>query len=82
MERKRFYVVCRGFHKGLFDAWWKCENEVIGYRHAKYKGFAKLEDAIIYILDEMDLGNYILSVGGLFQTFDRFDHFLDAIENL
>ncbi len=44
-ERKRFYVVWKGRKTGIFSSWDEARRQVEGYPNARYKGFARREDA-------------------------------------
>ena len=44
-ERKRFYVVWKGRKTGIFSSWEAAKKQVEGFPNARYKGFARREEA-------------------------------------
>ena len=42
---KKYYVVKRGHHAGVYYSWSDCQKEVTGFPGAIYKGFAKKAEA-------------------------------------
>jgi len=44
-ERKRFYVVWKGRKTGIFSSWEAARQQVEGFPNARYKGFARREEA-------------------------------------
>jgi len=44
-ERKRFYVVWKGRKIGIFTSWEEARKQVEGFPQARYKGFARREEA-------------------------------------
>ena len=44
-ERKRFYVVWKGRKTGIFSSWEAARKQVAGFPNARYKGFARREEA-------------------------------------
>jgi ribonuclease HI len=49
MAKKNFYAVKVGKITGIFKTWEECKASVDGYSGAKYKGFAKKEEAEEYL---------------------------------
>lgn len=50
MSRKNFYSVARGLTTGIFTDWSKCELSVHRFRHAVYKGFKTIDEAIQFLI--------------------------------
>ncbi len=42
---KKYYVVWRGFHPGIYNSWEACQKEVSGYEGAQFKSFNSFEEA-------------------------------------
>ena len=42
---KKYYVVKRGHHTGVYYSWSDCQKEVTGFPGAIYKGFATQAEA-------------------------------------
>lgn len=81
--RKNFYVIARGKKKGIFDSWSECEYLVAGVRGAKYKGFYNLDDAVDYIVAEIDDGvGYIIDLGGKREWYRTYHEFMDALQKI
>ena len=49
MAKKQYYVVLKGRTPGIYQNWEDCEKQVKGYKKAKFKGFATIEQAQQYI---------------------------------
>lgn len=45
MSKKKYYVVWKGRHPGIFDSWDACKAEIEGVKNAQYKSFNSLEEA-------------------------------------
>lgn len=45
MSKKKFYVVWKGIHPGVYDTWEECKLQVTGFENAKYKSFETNEAA-------------------------------------
>lgn len=45
----KYYAVKVGNHPGIFETWEECNENIKGYKGAKYKSFKLLEEAEIYI---------------------------------
>jgi ribonuclease HI len=43
MSRKKWYVVWKGRHPGIYNSWEACKAEVEGFEKAVYKGFPTME---------------------------------------
>ncbi len=52
-EKKKYYVVLRGFQTGITDNWEQCKNMVQQYSGNQYRGFYTLNEAIHWIDDYM-----------------------------
>ena len=44
-EKKKYYVVWRGFRPGIYPSWETCKKQIYGYEGAQYKSFSSLEEA-------------------------------------
>lgn len=44
-KKKKFYVVWKGKHPGIFESWKDCKAQIEGYKGAQYKSFATFEEA-------------------------------------
>ena len=44
-KKKKFYVVWRGRHPGIFESWDDCKAQIAGYKGAQYKSFTTFEEA-------------------------------------
>lgn len=38
-NKKKYYVVWKGKHPGIYDSWEKCKAEIEGFKNAEYKAF-------------------------------------------
>jgi viroplasmin and RNaseH domain-containing protein len=45
VAKKNFYAVKVGRKIGVFDTWAECKKSIDGFPHAKYQGFATIEEA-------------------------------------
>ena len=43
--KKKYYVVKKGRHPGVYFSWPDCQKEVQGFPHAVFKGFASKKEA-------------------------------------
>ena len=81
---KKYYVVERGRHKGFFDNWDACKEEVHGYRGSRFCSFEDLEEAVVYAsFGVCNGGGYIIDHGGsrkYYKTFEEYIEELDKIE--
>lgn len=50
----KFYAVARGRIPGIYSSWGECQEQVHQYPDAKFKKFAKVEDAVQFIKDNTD----------------------------
>ncbi|CAG2223371.1 unnamed protein product [Mytilus edulis] len=50
MSTKKFYSVARGVTIGIFTEWSRCEQSVHRFKHAVFKGFKSLDQAINFLL--------------------------------
>ena len=48
MAKKNFYAVTVGRKIGIYESWQDCQQNIKGFRNAKYQGFAKLDDALTW----------------------------------
>jgi len=44
-NKKKYYVVWKGFQTGIFESWEACKNSIHGFKGAEYKSFKTLEQA-------------------------------------
>lgn len=61
MPKRKYYAVFSGRVPGIYNTWSDCKKQVIGFKHAKYRGFTKRDDAEAY-LKEGDTSATISSV--------------------
>ncbi len=59
MKKVKYYVVIRGRIKGILLSWEDCKNSVKAYPNSKYKAFDKANDAINFLVNEIDIVNSI-----------------------
>ena len=52
MSNKKFYAVKNGRKKGIFNTWAECQEQVKGFKGAKFKSFSSLEEAENFIKDD------------------------------
>lgn len=45
MAKKKFYVVWKGKHPGIFDTWADCKAQIEGFKGAQYKSFSTFAEA-------------------------------------
>lgn len=45
MAKKKFYVVWEGKNKGIYQSWKECQQQIEGFKGAKYKSFKTKENA-------------------------------------
>lgn len=45
MAKKKFYVVWKGKHPGIFETWADCKAQIEGYKSAQYKSFSTFAEA-------------------------------------
>lgn len=45
MAKKKFYVVWKGKHPGIFETWADCKAQIEGYKGAQYKSFSTFAEA-------------------------------------
>lgn len=50
--KKKYYAVKTGKVPGIFESWDECKASVDGFPKAKYKGFATIEEARVYLGDD------------------------------
>jgi len=53
----KFYAVKEGRQKGIFETWDECEQQVKGYKGARYKSFSKKQEAIDFLNDQVPVIN-------------------------
>ena len=64
--KAKYYVVSRGFQRGITDEWKECTGMVKGYPGNVYRGFGSLGEAADYletVMPEYE-GPYICRIGG------------------
>ena len=44
-KKKKFYVVWKGKHPGIFETWEDCKAQITGYKGAQYKSFTTFTEA-------------------------------------
>lgn len=44
-KKKKFYVVWKGKHPGIFETWDDCKAQITGYKGAQYKSFSTFDEA-------------------------------------
>ena len=44
-KKKKFYVVWKGKHPGIFETWDDCKAQITGYKGAQYKSFSTFAKA-------------------------------------
>lgn len=44
-KKKKFYVVWKGKHTGIFQSWDDCKSQIEGYKGAQYKSFPTFAEA-------------------------------------
>lgn len=44
-KKKKFYVVWKGKHPGIYDSWDDCKAQITGYKGAQYKSFSTFKEA-------------------------------------
>lgn len=47
MAKRKFYVVWKGRRTGVFENWDECNNQIHGFKGAKYKSFLTKEEALV-----------------------------------
>lgn len=45
MPKRKYYVVWKGRHNGIFNTWAECEDQVRGYAGAEYRAFESHQEA-------------------------------------
>lgn len=45
MAKKKFYVVWKGKHPGIFESWADCKAQIEGFKGAQYKSFSSFAEA-------------------------------------
>jgi len=45
MAKKKFYVVWEGKKRGVYNTWKECQQQIVGFKGAKYKSFKTKENA-------------------------------------
>ena len=45
MAKKKFYVVWKGKHPGIFESWADCKAQIEGFKGAQYKSFPTFAEA-------------------------------------
>ncbi|WP_318343786.1 ribonuclease H family protein [Flagellimonas baculiformis] len=45
MAKKKFYVVWKGKHSGIFETWADCKAQIDGFKGAQYKSFSSFAEA-------------------------------------
>jgi len=62
MSKKKCYAVLRGRRVGIFHTWDECFQQVYKFHNAKFKGFATLALAELYMKQESDPSSVTCSV--------------------
>jgi ribonuclease HI len=44
-KKKKFYVVWKGKHPGIFESWDDCKAQIEGFKGAQYKSFSTFDEA-------------------------------------
>ncbi len=44
-KKKKFYVVWKGKHPGIFETWEDCKAQITSYKGAQYKSFSTFNEA-------------------------------------
>jgi len=44
-DKNKYFVVWKGISPGIYENWERCQEQIIGYPNARYKGFKTLEEA-------------------------------------
>ncbi|MGL4913924.1 MAG: viroplasmin family protein [Romboutsia sp.] len=55
MSKKKFYAVKQGKKNGIYNTWNECKEQVNGFSGAQYKSFTTLEEAKVYMGENIDL---------------------------
>lgn len=50
----KYYAVKDGKKKGIYDSWEECQEQVKGYKNAKFKSFKSKEEAEKYLSDTVE----------------------------
>ena len=81
-KRCKFYVVIKGYRRGILDDWTECKSCVDGYGGNMYKGFLHLEDALAYMKQKLagEDGPYMYGAEGELQEFQSAKELLDLIQ--
>ena len=53
MAAKKYYAVLKGMKTGIFETWDACKESVDGYPGAQYKSFKTLDEARVYLGEEV-----------------------------
>lgn len=68
MAKQKFYVVWAGRQPGVYDNWSDCEEQVLNFPGAKYKGFASAAEAAKAFRGNddspEDLGDFLIAAAG------------------
>ena len=80
--KKKYYVVLRGWQRGIFDNWGDCQDSIAGYKGADYQGFCDLESAAEYMEGNMyPSGRFLMAFRGRWKCYHNFDEFINAVSN-
>ena len=55
MAAKKYYAVLKGMKTGIFETWDACKESVDGYPGAQYKSFKTLDEARVYLGEEVEV---------------------------
>lgn len=55
----KYYVVAKGRKTGIFNTWAECEEQVKGFKGAKYKSYHDLEEAQFALKNDLDDGKML-----------------------
>lgn len=78
--KKKYYVVLRGWQRGIFDNWGDCQYSISGYKGADYQGFGDLEDATEYMEGNLyPSGRFLFAIHRRRKYYHNFDEFIKAV---
>lgn len=81
-SKKTVYVVARGRKRGVSESWNACQKQVSGYKGFRYKSFTKPEEAMNYILDDIDSAPpYIFSTEKKEYGYYNFEKYIGDIQS-
>lgn len=86
---KKYYVVKKGLHPGIYDNWDSCKKYIIGFHGATYKSFTDYDSAIDYYNDKpIDNSTsrlesntlYIFTDGSLKNSINRYAYLIPQLD--